>query len=51
VFVLNRDVERSRMVILPAAVEELAEAGNGAFTIELVAARAGQVRSTHGGSA
>jgi TetR/AcrR family transcriptional regulator of autoinduction and epiphytic fitness len=34
------------MVILRAAVEELAEAGYGAFTIESVAARAGVGKST-----
>src|SRR5947207_78275 len=39
-------IERSRMVILQAAVEELAEVGYGAFTIESVAARAGVGKST-----
>jgi TetR/AcrR family transcriptional regulator, regulator of autoinduction and epiphytic fitness len=39
-------VERSRMVILRATVEELAESGYGAFTIESVAARAGVAKST-----
>jgi TetR/AcrR family transcriptional regulator of autoinduction and epiphytic fitness len=39
-------VERSRMVVLRAAVEELADVGYGAFTIESVAARAGVAKST-----
>ncbi|MBV8221225.1 MAG: TetR/AcrR family transcriptional regulator [Solirubrobacterales bacterium] len=39
-------VERSRMVILEAAVEELAEVGYGGVTIESVAARAGVGKST-----
>jgi TetR/AcrR family transcriptional regulator, regulator of autoinduction and epiphytic fitness len=39
-------VERSRIVILRAAVEELAEAGYGSFTIESVASRAGVGKST-----
>jgi TetR/AcrR family transcriptional regulator, regulator of autoinduction and epiphytic fitness len=39
-------VERSRMVILRAAVDELAETGYGSFTIESVAARAGVGKST-----
>jgi len=39
-------VQRSRMVILRAAVEELAEEGYGAFTIESVAARAGVGKGT-----
>lgn len=39
-------VERSRQVILYAAVAELGEAGYGAFTIESVAARAGVAKST-----
>jgi TetR/AcrR family transcriptional regulator, regulator of autoinduction and epiphytic fitness len=39
-------IERSRMVILRAAVEELAEAGYGSFTIESVAARARVGKST-----
>jgi AcrR family transcriptional regulator len=39
-------VERSRIVILRAAVEELGERGFGSFTIESVAARAGVGKST-----
>ena len=39
-------VERSRVVILRAAVEELAEAGYGGVTIESIAARAGVGKST-----
>jgi TetR/AcrR family transcriptional regulator of autoinduction and epiphytic fitness len=39
-------VERSRMVILKAAVEELAAVGYGGVTIESVAARAGVGKST-----
>jgi TetR/AcrR family transcriptional regulator, regulator of autoinduction and epiphytic fitness len=39
-------VERSRQVILTAALGELGEAGYGAFTIESVAARAGVAKST-----
>lgn len=39
-------VERSRIVVLSAAVEELAEVGYGAFTIESVAARARVAKST-----
>jgi AcrR family transcriptional regulator len=39
-------VERSRMVILTAAVEELAEVGYGGVTIESIAARAGVGKST-----
>ncbi len=39
-------VQRSRIVILRAAVEELAEIGYGAFTIESVAARARVGKST-----
>jgi TetR/AcrR family transcriptional regulator, regulator of autoinduction and epiphytic fitness len=39
-------VERSRRVILRAALAELGEAGYGAFTIESVAARAGVAKST-----
>ena len=39
-------VERSRMVILSAAVEELAEAGYGGVTIESIAARASVGKST-----
>jgi len=39
-------VERSRDVILHAALDELGEVGYGAFTIESVAARAGVGKST-----
>jgi AcrR family transcriptional regulator len=39
-------VERSRRVILEAALEELGEVGYGALTIEAVAARAGVGKST-----
>jgi TetR/AcrR family transcriptional regulator of autoinduction and epiphytic fitness len=39
-------VERSRRVVCRAALDELAAAGYGAFTIESVAARAGVSRST-----
>jgi len=39
-------VERSRMLILEAAVEELADVGYGRVTIESVAARAGVGKST-----
>jgi TetR/AcrR family transcriptional regulator, regulator of autoinduction and epiphytic fitness len=39
-------IERSRQVILLAALGELGEAGYGAFTIESVAARAGVAKST-----
>ena len=39
-------VERSRRVILRAALAELGEVGYGAFTIESVAARAGVGKST-----
>jgi TetR/AcrR family transcriptional regulator of autoinduction and epiphytic fitness len=39
-------VERSRMLILRAAVDELAEMGYGGLTIESVAARAGVGKST-----
>ena len=39
-------VERSRLVILRAAVEELADAGYGGVTIESIAARAGVGKST-----
>jgi TetR/AcrR family transcriptional regulator, regulator of autoinduction and epiphytic fitness len=39
-------VERSRQVILRAALGELGEAGYGAFTMESVAARAGVAKST-----
>jgi TetR/AcrR family transcriptional regulator, regulator of autoinduction and epiphytic fitness len=39
-------IERSRQVILRAALDELGEAGYGAFTIESVAARASVAKST-----
>jgi AcrR family transcriptional regulator len=39
-------VERSRLVIRQAALDELGEVGYGAFTIESVAARAGVAKST-----
>ena len=39
-------VERSRQLILKAALEELGEVGYGAFTIESVAARSGVAKST-----
>ncbi len=39
-------IERSRQVILRAALAELGEVGYGAFTIESVAARAGVGKST-----
>lgn len=39
-------VERSRRVILQAAVEELGRSGYGAFTMEAVAARAGVSKAT-----
>ena len=39
-------ITRSRQVILLAALDELGEAGYGAFAIELVAARAGVGKST-----
>lgn len=39
-------IERSRQVILMAALGELGEAGYGAFTIESVATRAGVAKST-----
>jgi TetR/AcrR family transcriptional regulator, regulator of autoinduction and epiphytic fitness len=39
-------IERSRKVILAAALEELGEIGYGGFTIESVAARAGVGKST-----
>src|SRR5450755_2699559 len=39
-------VERSRIVILKAAVDELAESGYGGVTIESIAARAGVGKST-----
>lgn len=43
---LDPRVERSRIVILRAAVEELAEVGYGRVTIESIAARAGVGKST-----
>jgi AcrR family transcriptional regulator len=43
---LDPRVERSRQVILRAALGELSEVGYGAFTIESVAARAGVAKST-----
>jgi AcrR family transcriptional regulator len=43
---LDPRVERSRLVILTAAVEELAQAGYGGVTIESIAARAGVGKST-----
>jgi TetR/AcrR family transcriptional regulator, regulator of autoinduction and epiphytic fitness len=43
---LDPRVERSRMVILRAAVEELADVGYGRVTIESIAARAGVGKST-----
>ncbi len=43
---LDPRVERSRHVILGAALDELGEAGYGGFTIESVAARAGVGKST-----
>lgn len=43
---LDPRVERSRMVILSAAVDELAVAGYGGVTIESIAARAGVGKST-----
>jgi AcrR family transcriptional regulator len=39
-------IERSRLVIRQAALDELGEVGYGAFTIESVAARAGVAKST-----
>jgi TetR/AcrR family transcriptional regulator of autoinduction and epiphytic fitness len=39
-------IERSRMVILKAAVEELGEVGYGSVTVESIAARAGVGKST-----
>jgi len=39
-------VERSRLVIRQAALEELGAVGYGAFTIESVATRAGVAKST-----
>lgn len=43
---LDPRVERSRRVILPAALEVLGEMGYGGLTIEAVAARAGVGKST-----
>lgn len=43
---LDPRVERSRVVILQAAVDELAEVGYGGVTIESVATRAGVGKST-----
>jgi AcrR family transcriptional regulator len=43
---LDPRVERSRMVILSAAVEELADVGYGRVRIESIAARAGVGKST-----
>jgi TetR/AcrR family transcriptional regulator, regulator of autoinduction and epiphytic fitness len=43
---LDPRVERSRMVILSAAVDELAHVGYGRVTIESIAARAGVGKST-----
>src|ERR1700687_607414 len=43
---LDPRVERSRMVVRRAALDELGEVGYGAFTIESVAARSGVARST-----
>jgi len=43
---LDPRIERSRQVILRAALEELGDAGYGAFTIESVATRAGVGKST-----
>jgi len=39
-------IERSRLVIRQAALDELGDVGYGAFTIESVAARAGVAKST-----
>jgi TetR/AcrR family transcriptional regulator, regulator of autoinduction and epiphytic fitness len=39
-------IERSRQVILGAALEELGDVGYGAFTIESVARRAGVGKAT-----
>lgn len=39
-------IERSRRVVLTAALEELGDVGYGAFTIESVAARSGVAKST-----
>jgi TetR/AcrR family transcriptional regulator of autoinduction and epiphytic fitness len=43
---LDPRIERSRARILAAALQELGEAGYGAFTIEAVAARSGVAKST-----
>ena len=43
---LDPRVERSRQLILRAALDELGEVGYGAFTIESVAARSGVAKST-----
>jgi TetR/AcrR family transcriptional regulator of autoinduction and epiphytic fitness len=43
---LDPRIERSRSLILQAAVAELGEVGYGAFTIESVAARSGVAKST-----
>ena len=43
---LDPRVERSRLVVLRATVEELAEVGYGGVTVEAVAARAGVAKST-----
>src|SRR5476651_2380783 len=44
--VIDPRVERSRQVILQAALDELGTLGYGGFTIESVAARAGVGKST-----
>jgi TetR/AcrR family transcriptional regulator, regulator of autoinduction and epiphytic fitness len=44
--ILDPRIERSRQVILRAALDELGEVGYGAFTIESVATRAGVGKST-----
>ena len=43
---LNPRIERSRTTILEATLDELAEAGYGALTIESVARRAGASKAT-----
>ena len=43
---LDPRVERTRMVVYQAALDELGEVGYGGFTIESVAARAGVAKST-----
>src|ERR1700733_9767996 len=45
-FNVDPRVERSRQLILRAALQELGEVGYGAFTIESVAARSGVAKST-----